>query len=84
MSISEYKYDPKDFEGIPSMSDDLMAFYRALEAYKSEKNSSNGFDLQDKIENIELSIKHCTLNGDLNTSFANELNDYIRGLLKDD
>ena len=83
MDFSKYKYSPKDFEGIPAMPDDLMAFYEALEAYRADKSFLNRIFLKDKIEDIELTLKHRMQNGLLSPGLAGEIDRYIGELIYD-
>ena len=80
--LKTYKYNPKDFEGIQHMSDDLTTFYHALEKYNTNKNFDNEITLRDAIEDVELTLKHRTLDGHINPGLADEIDNYIGGLIR--
>ena len=83
MNFSKYKYRPEDFKGIQFMFDDLAAFYQALEAYQANKSFVNKLQLKDRAEDVELTLKHRTLNGLLNPALAGEIDSYIGELFYD-
>ena len=83
MDFSKYKYNPDDFKDVQFMSDDLTAFYVALEKYKADANKTNSYEVFDRFYDLHYTLKHRTLNGILSPSFAQEIEDYLLEVAND-
>ena len=76
MNFSKYRYNPEDFESIQFMTDDLMAFYEALEKYHLN-NRKDDYEVLDKLDGLQLILKHRTLDGSLLPAVAGEIESYL-------
>jgi len=80
---SDYKYNPDDFKGMLSMTDDLSSFYVLYETYKEEKTLVNWLALRKQWEELFFTIKHREVEGFLNPVDAQEIRDYLEVLIND-
>ena len=78
-----YKYNPKDFEEIPFLAEDLKNFYAALEAYKIDESNSKKVELHIRWEEVYFSIKHREVEGYLDPATASEMRIYTEELYND-
>jgi len=80
---SNYRYNPKDFEGILALSDELRAFYRLHAAYNKNRTQHNRFALEKQWEDLFFTLKHRELEGSLNHEMAQEIRSYLEELAGD-
>jgi hypothetical protein len=78
-----YKYKPNDFSDVLIMSEVMTDFYRSYETYVDEDNLSNKFSAEKALVDLLFTIKHRELEGFLPHPTANEMREYMRGLLDD-
>ena len=83
MDFSKYKYKPEDFEGVQFMTDDLTAFYAAVEKYKADASKANSREVFDRFYDMHYTLKHRTLNGVLTPAFAGEIEAYLLEVAND-
>lgn len=83
-NLNSYKYNPRDFIGMPSLLEDLSGFYEMLEIYRKDKNSTTDWlNFRRQWENVFFSIKHREVEGCLDTATAQEIRDYLEELAND-
>lgn len=80
-----YKYMPDEemTERYPRLSEELRDFYNLLELYTNEKTRSIKFRLESQRNDVFFAIKHLIVAGELSRITAEEIQDYIGGLLDD-
>ncbi|MCL2386892.1 MAG: hypothetical protein FWC89_04990 [Defluviitaleaceae bacterium] len=78
-----YKYQPQDFTRILSLSEDLAEFYKCYEDCQKDNTQSKRFAFERAGDAIGFTIKHRMVEGSITPPFADELNEYLGGLLHD-
>jgi hypothetical protein len=80
---ANYRYNPKEFEGILGLSNELTAFYHLHQAYANKKTNQNRFALKKQWEDLFFTIKHREIEGALNSVAAQEMRWYLEELASD-
>jgi hypothetical protein len=79
-NMYRYKYNPKDYENMIFLPDDIGEYYSVLEAYKKDKTNTNEALFSNKREDLCFSIKHRVVEGCLTEYQAQEMRDYFNEL----
>lgn len=80
-----YKYMPDSdmADHYPRLYEELIDFYDLLEKYEKDKTRSNKHYLENQRNDLFFAIKHLVVSGELSRPTADEIQDYVGGLLDD-
>ena len=76
-----YKYNPDDFEGMISLSEDLSAFYQSHMAYLNDRSMSNKHEFERVGRDLFFTVKHREIETVITSSVASGLREYMNELL---
>jgi len=82
-AFSKYKYNPQDFVNMPSLSEDLSDFYHSYEQSNLLKTIDTRLELERLGRVLFFTVKHRVVEGRLTPMQAEEIYDYLEGLLND-
>ena len=80
---TKYRYNPKDFEGIPFLGEELALFYSFLEDYKKSWKNKELWALKNHWEMLFFTIKHRELDGYISARTAEDIRDYLEEVVND-
>ena len=83
MVLTQYKYNPNDFNNMFGLSEDLTGFYNSLERYKEHDTFENKIEFFNAWEDVFFSIKHREVEGILNPVLASKLRAYLEDIAND-
>ena len=82
MRYKTYRYAPVDFSSVQNLSEDLEAFYHAVQIYSEDKSDENWYALRHDWQTIFFTLKHRELEGALSSVPASEIRAYLEELIE--
>jgi len=80
-TVSSYRYDPDDFNGILNLPEGFRNFYRFLEIYRKDRSRPNWFEFRRHWEDLFFVIKAREVEGNINSVTAGEIRNYLEVLV---
>ena len=72
-----------NYADILNLSEEMQGFYYMLEDYRKRKTTRSRFFLEKQLNDLLFTIKHREIDGSLTCRVAEEIREYVKGLLDD-